>query len=226
MKTKKTQKTIKKPEIIYIEAGKNNFEPLNALNKEALKTLPKTLLIAYSIQFKPLAEQIAGFLKSISYYITDIRQVLGCTKLSPEDKKNPILLICSGRFHALNLAMQTEKPVYIYNSGKISIISSKDIGNMKAKKQAALSKFLFADKIGILVSTKPGQNRLKEAEQLKSRLKSQGKQVYLFISNEINLSEIENFKVDSWINTACPGLALDRSNILNIDDLPSANHKK
>ena len=41
----------------------------------------------------------------------------------------------------------------------------------------------------------------------------------LKLFNALNLSEIENFKLNSWVNTACPGLAFDNGNIVNSDDI-------
>ncbi len=200
---------------LFIEARKTHFEEIN---KEAFKELPKELFIAYSIQFKELAERIKSVLNASGYNIIGIQQVLGCSKLHLKQQV-PILLVGSGRFHALNLVLSTGSPIYIYNSNKIEKITERDILALKQKKQGALSRFLSAESIGILVSTKPGQNHFSEALKLKNRLESKKKKVYLFVSNSISTSEFENFKIDSWVNTACPGLAPDNSKIINSDEL-------
>ena len=77
-------------------------------------------------------------------------------------------------------------------------------------------KYLNADKVGILISTKPGQQNLKKAIEFKKHLKN--KTSYLFIANNINPNEFENFGILSWVNTACPKLDFDLP-IINIRDL-------
>ncbi len=83
-------------------------------------------------------------------------------------------------------------------------------------------RFLNAEKVGILISTKPGQENLKKALSLRTKLKD--KKSYLFINNNIDLKEFENFGIDSWVNTACPRLDFD-SSVINIDDLNSRHPK-
>ncbi|GAI52850.1 unnamed protein product, partial [marine sediment metagenome] len=99
-------------------------------------------------------------------------------------------------------------------------ISNKEIKQLKAKRKTTLIKFLKADKIGILVSTKPGQENLQKAIRLKKQLEKKGKQPYIFLSNNIDTSQFENFNIGSWVNTACPGLVFDNSEIININELP------
>jgi len=78
-----------------------------------------------------------------------------------------------------------------------------------------LMKFYSADNIGILVSTKPGQNNLKEAIELKKKLK---KNCYIFVSDMINEAELENFPfIQAWVNTACP--RIEGKNIVNAEDI-------
>jgi len=212
---------IKNTKVLYLEA-KRTRQSLPEMNTKALSKLPKELFIAYSIQYKALASEVRKYISSNKKHkIKGFRQVLGCSKLKTN---SALLLIGSGRFHALGLALQNNVPIYIYNNNQIETIDKKQIEMLKKKKQAALSKFLMANKIGILVSNKPGQNRSKDAESLKKKLEIKGKKAYLFVSNNLNLSDLENFFMDSWVNTACPGLAYDNPSILNIDDLSSIKY--
>ena len=44
------------------------------------------------------------------------------------------------------------------------------------------------------------------------RLEKNNKEAYLFLSDEINFSQLENFNfIQSWINTACPRIVEDFS---------------
>ena len=203
-----------KPKILYIESKQKNLD-IN-LNKSEISKLPKKLFLAYSIQYKELAESIKEQLKRNSIKVEKFQQVLGCSKIKTQ---LPILLISTGKFHAQNLFLQT--PIlYITENDKIVQIPKKDIEAQRTRRKTALMKFLKADSIGILVSTKPGQEKLNKAIKLKAGLEKQGKQTYIFVSNNINTNQFENFPIDSWVNTACSGLCMDNSAIINIEDIP------
>jgi len=188
---------------------------LNEKKIESLK-LPNNIAIAYSIQYKELAVKIQKIL-SKTYQITKIIQVLGCSKPDFPKDTQAILLIGSGRFHAVSLAMETNLPVYGLYNNSMTEISKEEIESLKTKKKASYLKFLNSDKIGILVSTKPGQENLKRALELKNSLKN--KKAYILIGNNLSPSEFENFKtIDSWVNTACPRLDFD-AGVINVRDI-------
>ncbi len=181
--------------------------------KELSKNLPKDLVIAYSVQYQELAFEIRKIL--VNHNIVKIIQVLGCSQPKFPKNTKAVLLIGSGRFHAVSLAYETKLPIYILEKNQLTKISEKDIELYEKKNKASYLKFLNADNIGILISTKPGQQNLQRALNLKKKLK---KNFYLFISNAINISEFENFGLDCWVNTACPRLDMD-SNVVNISRL-------
>jgi diphthamide biosynthesis enzyme Dph1/Dph2-like protein len=195
------------------------------------KKLPKEISIAYSIQYKDVAFEIKNILSfgsqrrangkftslSKTHKITKLIQVLGCSKpIFPKNTK-AVLLISSGKFHAISLAIESKLPIYMLEHDKLIKISEKDIESFKKKQKVSYVKFLNADKIGILVSTKPGQQNLEKALDFKKRLKE--KKSYLFISNNIDTREFENFGLNSWVNTACPRLDMENNSIINIDKI-------
>lgn len=183
---------------------------------EISKKLPKNIVIAYSIQFQNIAKEIKKIL-SKNHKITKFFQVLGCSKPLIPKNTQAILLIGSGKFHATSLALETKKPIFFLEQDTLSQISPKNIDELKKKQKASYLKYLNANKIGIIVSTKPGQQRLKQALQFKNSLKD--KKSYLFLCNNISSFELENFpEIKSWINTAC--LRLDLNNeVINLKDL-------
>lgn len=204
---------------MYIEAKSKNQPSEHPIDENFIKTLPRELFLVYSIQFKGQAETMKKALESKGIKVKGFQQVLGCTKLKTQF---PILLISQGRFHALNLAVQNPKyPLIIYSNGSSLAITRKEIEEIQKNKQLMLNKFLHANTIGILVSTKPGQENIKQAEELKNKInkKYPEKKVFIFISSSINISEFENFDIDIFINTACPGLARDSFKIINSDDI-------
>ena len=203
--------------LLYIQAKQKNLTNIK-LSKAEIKKLPKKLFLAYSIQYQDLAILYKKELEKNKIKIHKFQQVLGCSKIS--NKNNlPVLLIGTGKFHAQNLYLQT--PIlYVLENNKIIRIPQKEIEKLKAKRKTALMKYLGAERIGILVTTKPGQENLKKAEVLKQKLEKQGKEPYIFISNNIDINQFENFNIQSWVNTACSGIAMDNPNIINIGDLP------
>ena len=74
---------------------------------------------------------------------------------------------------------------------------------------------------GILVSTKTGQFNLDSALKIRDELIGKGKTVFLFAGDEITPERVLGFKVDAWVNTACPRIIDDffEKPVLNPDEL-------
>ncbi len=181
-----------------------------------IKKLPKEIFLAYSIQYKEKAFEIKKIL-SKSHKISGTTQVLGCSSPKIPPKTKAILLIGSGKFHASSLAFETKLPVFIFENNNITEVSKEEIISFEKKKKASYVNFLNADSVGILVSTKPGQENLKKALEIKKKIKD--KKSYLFIANELNANEFENFGLKSWINTACPRMDIASNKIINASEV-------
>ncbi|MFA4952939.1 MAG: diphthamide synthesis protein [Candidatus Pacearchaeota archaeon] len=180
------------------------------------KKLPKNIAIAYSVQYEEIAKEIKEIF-SKSHNITKFTQILGCSKPQVPKNTQAILLISDGKFHAVSLRLETRLPIYLLDNNNLIQISEQEIQNLEKKRKSSYLKFLNANKIGILVSTKPGQENLKKAIQFKNQQKT--KNSYLFIGNEINSSEFENFpQIQSWVNTACPRLDMN-ANVVNLEKI-------
>ena len=65
-----------------------------------------------------------------------------------------------------------------------------------------------AKTIGVLVSTKPGQNRFSAAQKLKNSLIGK-KETFIFVANEIKPDYFIGYNVDVWVNSACLRIAED-----------------
>ena len=179
--------------------------------------LPKDIAIAYSVQYKDIAFELKKKL-SKKYNITDFIQVLGCSK--PKLKKTQaVLLISSGKFHGINIALESKFPIYILEANNLIKVSENEINNLKSQKKASYMNFLNSENIGILVSTKPGQENLKKAIEIKKKLnvKYKDKKPYILIANNINVAEFENFNINSWINTACS--RLENNKMINVKEI-------
>jgi 2-(3-amino-3-carboxypropyl)histidine synthase len=207
---------------------KKIYVPLNrkiSISENEIKNLgeklPENMALFYSIQFKEVSKKIRDILqkdKKISLF----QQVLGCSKPKINGDVEAIVLIGEGRFHALGLAIETGKKIFIYENEKFVSISEKEIEKYKQRKKGVYLRFLNSEKIGILVSTKPGQERFNRAIELKKKLEKQKKEVFIFITNNISVDEFDNFPdIDIWINTACPrmDMADERNRIINLKDV-------
>ena len=156
-------------------------------------------------------------------------QVLGCDCYEDsfqEDiikNSDAILYIGDGLFHPKALLLsqiksKNFKPIIIFDhiANKIKEINKKDIEKQIQKYKRNLKLFINSKTLGILVTIKPGQQYLNSAKNLKEKLKEQGKKAYIFIDNNINLSQLENYPfIQCWVNTACPRIGTD--DILNIE---------
>jgi diphthamide biosynthesis enzyme Dph1/Dph2-like protein len=191
-----------------------NFSANSSKLEKVLEVLPKNLAVVYSVQYKDFAESLKEKL-SKSHNLLGFSQVLGCSNPHFSEKVNCILVIADGRFHAISLAYETQKQVYLFERDRLVKILPEEIAFLEKKRKAAYLNFLNSEKVGVLISTKPGQQRLAKSLSLKKKFKN--KRLYFFLSNEINFNETENFGLDFWVNTACPRMDFDNSNIININ---------
>jgi len=210
---------------VFFEARKR-FDKLGAELKELDSIEYGKIGLLASVQYTTIIGSIKKELEKrgkkvlMSKTLKYPGQILGCdisAASAIRDEVDAFLLIGSGRFHAYNVAV-LGKPVMIWQPGsKISIFPADEIEKLNLRKKAMIARFIASDKIGVLVSTKPGQQRLDAALKVKKMLEKKGKEVFLFISDTIQKNELENFKIDVWINTACPSLIHDLPNTINLD---------
>lgn len=158
---------------------------------------------------------------------TVVEKVLGCSPRSHFAKYRGIdtfLFVGSGRFHPINIKIKTGKKVYAYEpySKKLDAVSEEEIEKRARRQRAGMAKLLSSERIGIIISTKEGQERTGDAERLAEKLRKKGKLPYLLVSETVDSAGLEAFTfIECFVNTACPRLAEDRFSrpVLNIDEL-------
>ena len=171
-----------------------------------------------AVQFLPQLEEIK---KSLPNSVM-AGQVVGCNILNTvklKEKVDSFLYIGSAYFYPVEIASKTKLSVYIANplTNKITKVSKEQIDIHEKKKKGKLLKFLSSNKIGILVSTKPGQENIRLAQLIKEKL---NKETFIFISNTLNPATLEDFSdIEYWINTACS--RIEHPKIINYEDIPS-----
>ena len=197
--------------ILYSEIFKKPEFSEKALS-ELEKLLPEKFFLAYIIQYKPLALKLK---KQFKNRLAGFSQVLGCSKIKPQ---KAVLLLEEGRFHALNLLKYSEK-VVVFNSQGISELGIKEKQEIENREKIKLSSLLHYNSIGILISSKQGQYNILEAVKAKNKLSEMKKQAYFFLFDTLNPAELENFGINFWVNTACPGLEHDFKGVINSQSL-------
>ena len=108
--------------------------------------------------------------------------------------------------------LQSDKKVFVFNpfSKKFFKMGQEDVKKIKNKIKGSLIKFLSSSNIGVIITTKPGQMRLKQALALKEKYKD--KNFYFLLFDTIDFQQLENFPfIECFVNTACPRIALDDS---------------
>ncbi|UCF08211.1 MAG: diphthamide biosynthesis enzyme Dph2 [Thermoplasmata archaeon] len=140
-------------------------------------------------------------------------QVLGCSLSSATSISGEVdcfLFIGSGNFHPIGVAMATQKPVVIADPYANEVREVEELKNrLLRQRHGAITRAGEAVHVGILVSGKPGQQRLKLAANIKSLAEKYGKKAYVLLLNEIHPDKLSTFKMDAYISTACPRIAMD-----------------
>jgi len=192
-------------------------------DKIELDKLPKRIGIVTTTQFLDKTKEIIKYLgkNHKEVFIDRIKQknlgqLLGCDTGAAEKIQKDVdafLYVGSGEFHALGVALNTNKNVFCFNpsTSVFSKLDEEEIEKYKRSKKARYVRFLHAENIGIMVSIKPGQYSYKKALEIKKNFETKGKNCYIFVFDTLDAKEMENFPfIDFWINTLCPRIADDK----------------
>lgn len=136
-------------------------------------------------------------------------QVLGCNFSAARNEVcDEYIYIGSGDFHPLGVALSTKKRVLAADpfSGEVRDV---DPSRILRQRSAVIAKSLDAKVFGIIVSSKNGQERMKLASSLKALAKKHGKEAHIILIDLVTPDQLLQFKVDAFVNTACPRLAID-----------------
>jgi 2-(3-amino-3-carboxypropyl)histidine synthase len=77
------------------------------------------------------------------------------------------------------------------------------------KRGGYIARSMDAMVFGIIVSSKSGQNRMELAEKLKGMACRQGRTGAIIIMDLVTPEQLLAFKVDAFVNTACPRITID-----------------
>jgi 2-(3-amino-3-carboxypropyl)histidine synthase len=132
-------------------------------------------------------------------------QVLGCSFSGARATgAGEILYVGTGLFHPEGIQLATGARVIALDPylGTAELVS---VERLKRRRFALIEKARGAERIGILVSTKSGQERL----ALARRLAGLSAKAVLVVLCEVSPDALLSLGFDCYVNTACPRLAYD-----------------
>ncbi len=140
-------------------------------------------------------------------------QLLGCdyhTATVIEADVDGYLYIGTGDFHPLGVAILVDKPVIIADPERGTARSLADVKDrIVRQRHAAIARARDAKVFGIIVSRKIGQVRMDLAKRLKTLAESHDRQANIFLMDLVSPEFLEGYRVDAWVNTACPRIAIE-----------------
>jgi len=142
-------------------------------------------------------------------------QVLGCHYGSAQRAAGDVdafLFIGGGSFHPLGLMLSTGKPVVAADPYDGSVTSHRvdELMGIAKRRYAGVAALRLAQRVGIIVSSKPGQRALAAAENLERRFRERGAEAAVIYVDELRAEHLNDFtEPQAFVAAACPRLALD-----------------
>jgi len=140
-------------------------------------------------------------------------QVLGCDCSSAENASEDVdmfLFIGEGDFHPLAAAFGVGKEIRVLNPITGELRSVDDVRDRILRKRfAAIESARGAESYLVIVCSKIGQRRDSVADDIVSKIESAGKRAYKAYMNELSPQNLMAYRVDAYVSTACPRLAMD-----------------
>ncbi len=141
-------------------------------------------------------------------------QVTGCNYSNAQaiaTEVEAFLFVGGGIFHALGVALSSNKPTIIadpYDNRAYNIAD--EAQRILKQRFASIQQAKTAQTIGILVGLKLGQKHLDKAAEAKMAAERHGLAAFLLAGKEITPDALLEFPVfDAYVNTACPRISLD-----------------
>lgn len=184
--------------------------------------LPKRIGLVTTTQYRGWLPRIKEHLEATGHEVKigepDRRvayagQLLGCdyhTATAIEGEVDGYLYIGTGDFHPLGVAILVDKPVFVADPERGNARSLAEVKEQVLRQRhAAISRARDAHVFGIIVSRKVGQLRMNLAADLKALAEKHERQANVFFMDLVSPEFLEGYRVDAWVNTACPRIAIE-----------------
>ena len=188
----------------------------------ALPILPPRIGLLTTYQFREWVPHIREYLEKKGHDVKigppDKRvayagQLLGCdyhTATVIQDEVDGYLYVGTGDFHPLGVAILVDKPVVIADPERGTARRLDDVKDrILRQRHGAIARAMDARTFGIIVSKKIGQGRMEMAMDLKRLSEKHGRAAEIFLMDLVSPDFLEGYRVDAWVNTACPRIAIE-----------------
>ncbi len=211
---KKRKPVLKEKKVFFIEL-RSNVDIKPAVEKAVAEIQGDTVGLVATVQhvhaLKEAKILLARFGKKAIKGKSRLKydgQVLGCDFSSAMGTCEEILFVSSGGFHPAGIALYVGKRVIAADpfTMQISIYEPEE---QRKKRYLVIARALDAKSVAIIVGMKTGQFELDKAIELKRKTVEKGLNAYLVTMDEISEDKLLGFKVDAFVNTACPRLVED-----------------
>jgi len=143
-------------------------------------------------------------------------QILGCNfsaGTNIADKVDSFLFVGSGNFHPLGLLLSAKKPV-IAADPFTNTVKKQELFDLKntilRQRYGAIANSKNANKFGILIGIKRGQQRMDLACNIKHMLESLDKKSFFIAMDNFASLYLQSFRdIDCFVSTSCPRIAID-----------------
>jgi 2-(3-amino-3-carboxypropyl)histidine synthase len=140
-------------------------------------------------------------------------QVLGCdlsAARAVSDRVDAFVLLGGGAFHGAGVSMATGRPVVVADveaGGARSVEDERD--RLLRRRGAVIARAGDAETFGILVESRPGQQRWGLALALRDDLRAAGRRPVVLLLREVTPDRLLALGMDAYVSTACPRIAVD-----------------
>ncbi len=201
--------------------------------------LPKRICLAASVQFIDKLPQLQQLLEKSGKVVSLLKarhskhpgQILGCGYSKMEfdaDETDAFLYVGDGMFHPEALLLGSDKDVYCFDpfTKEFKKLGRGWAEKIRKKEKGALLAFLHADKVGVVVTVKPGQLgvqvALKDIFSLPQKFPE--KKFYYLVCDTIDFQQLRNFPfIQCFVNTACHRMIDDYDKfpkpVINIEEV-------
>ncbi len=144
-------------------------------------------------------------------------QVLGCDLSAARvvaDEVDAFLLVGGGSFHAVGVALATGKPVVVADVELGEAMSvEEERQRVLRRRSAVIAKARDAESFGVLVESRPGQQRWGLARTVRDELAEAGRRPVLLLLREVSPDRLLALGMDAYVSTACPRIAVDDQSV-------------
>jgi len=166
--------------------------------------------LATAVNFRWMLEELEGMENVVvgggSWRIPLRGVVLGCDTTACNVDADLNAFVGDGHFHPLAIEINTGRPTYrISPDGKVERVSYERF----LRRRLALVGSVDGKRVGIIVSSKIGQNRNPLAQELAREARKRGYEVNLYVSDYMDPLYLLGLPDDFFVYTGCPRVPLD-----------------